>query len=298
MSKIELSEAMINEKFENGEAFTWAKNVFNKVELSEEEQAFSETVNEMVKQAWKFGKTEAKESIAELVGRIIEPEVFGEPNEILSQIFTTGSYGEFDKIRIFKSPKNTLIARQSAPRTGNVDKSYIDTTVGNVFESHLQIETELKMSDLRRNGALGVATLSMFAIEEFNRSKFKAMLNYVDNLITAGGENYFACTGALTKTAVDSFTGYLDDNCFDGKPEVVALSNKIRELCTVAGVQDFYSNAMKDTLNDAGSLPVYRNNLLVGIKAGMKNGLGEKLLPTDRLFGFAGIIGKMCADML
>jgi hypothetical protein len=36
----------------------------------------------------------------------------------------------------------------------------------------LQIETELKMSDLRRDGALGVATLAMFAIEEFNRTKF------------------------------------------------------------------------------------------------------------------------------
>jgi hypothetical protein len=293
MSKIELSQDMIAEKFENGEAFDWASHVYNKVELSEEEKAFSEVVNDMVQQAYKFGKTEAKESIAELVGRIIEPEVFSEPNEILAQIFSSGSYGEFDKIRIAKSPKNTLIARQSAPRTGNVDKSYIDIAVGTVYEEHLQIETELKMSDLRRDGALGVATLAMFAIEEFNRAKFKSILNYVDTLITAGGENYFTCTGALTKTAIDDFTGYLDDNCFNGRPEVIALSNKIRELCTIADMKDFYSNEMKNTLNDVGSLPVYRNNLLVGIKAGMKNGKGEKLLPTDRLFGFSGVAGEV-----
>ncbi|WP_346938174.1 hypothetical protein [uncultured Clostridium sp.] len=293
MERIELSEERIDQMFENGDAFTWAKNVFNKVELSEEEKVFSEVVNDMVNQAWKFGSTQAKESIAQLVGKIIEPEVFSMPNEILAQIFDEGSYGEFDQVRIQKSPKNTLIARQSAPRSGNVDKSYIDVAVGLAQEAHLQIETELKMSDLRRDGALGVATLTMFAIEEFNRSKFQAVLNHVDSLVTAGGENYFTVTGALTKTAVDDFTGYLDDYCFEGNPEVVGLSSKIRELCKVSGVADFYSEMMKNDLNNLSMLKVYNGSYLVPIKDGKKNGAGQTLLSKQRLFGFAGKIGQM-----
>ena len=293
MENIILSEARISEMFESGDAFAWAKNVFNKVELSEDEKAFSSVVNDMVNQAWKFGSTQAKESIAQLVGKIIEPEVFSMPNEILSQIFEEASYGEFDIVRIQKSPKNTLIARQSAPRTGNVDKSYIDVSVGLAQETHLQIETELKMSDLRRDGALGVATLTMFAIEEFNRSKFQAVLNHVDSLITSGGENYFTVTGALTKTAVDDFTGYLDDYCLEGSPEVVGLSSKIRELCKASGVADFYSEIMKNDLNNLAMLKVYNGSYLVPVKDGKKNGAGETLLPKNRLFGFAGKIGTM-----
>jgi len=290
-NKIELSEVLAQDP---KAMLNWAKNVCQKVELSEAEKAISTEVNGFVADAWKFGNTQARESIAQLIGKIIEPEVFGEPNEILSQIFTESSYGEFDIVKITRSPKNTLIARQSAPRTGNVDKSYIDISVGTAYEEHLQIETELKMSDLRRDGAFGVATLSLMAIEEFNRTKFKSMLNYVDTLIVNGGENYFACTGTLTKTAVDDFTGYLDDNCLNGgNPEVVGLSNKIRELSTAVGVSDFYSEKMKDELNSTAKLQVYRNSFLVPIKAGAKNGKGETLLPNDRLFGFSGIIGEM-----
>ena len=289
-NKIELSEVLAQDP---KAMLNWAKNVYGKVELSESEKAISTEVNGFVADAWKYGNTQARDSIAQLIGKIIEPEVFGEPNEILAQIFNDNSYGEFDMVKITKSPKNTLIARQSAPRTGNVDKSYIDVSVGTVFEEHLQIETELKMSDLRRDGALGVATLSIFAIEEFNRTKFKSVLSYVDSLITNGGDNYISCTGALTKTAVDDFTGYLDDNCFSGSPEVVGLSNKIRELCTATGVSDFYSEKMKDELNSTAKLQVYRNSFLVPVKSGMKNGKGEVLLPTDRLFGFCGIVGEM-----
>lgn len=292
MNKIEFSEERIDEMFKGGDAFAWAKNVYGKVELSEEEKAFSEVVNGMVKDAWKFGSTTAKESIAQLVGKIIEPEVFAYPNEILTQIFEENSFGEFDMIRLQKSPKNTLIARTSAPRTGNVDKSFIDYAVGTAQEFHLQIETALKMSDLRRDGALGVATLTMFAIEEFNRKKFKEMLNFVDNLVVEGGDNYFTVTGALTLTAVDDFTGYLDDNCFDGNPSVVALSSKIRELCKAGGVTDF-SNEMRNELNNLSQLKVYNGSFLVPVKDGKKTGEGETLLSTARLFGFAGKIGQM-----
>jgi hypothetical protein len=293
-NKIELSQEQIEDMFYDGRAYAWAKNVFNKVDLSEEEKSFSETINSMTAKMYKYGNTQAKDEISELVTRIIEPEVFGYPVEILGNIFAEGDgLGEFDKMKVKKSPRNTLIARQSAPRTGNVDMSYIDFTEGNVAEFHLQIETKLAMSDLRRDGAMGIATLAMYAVEEFNAQKFKMLLDYADKLITAGGSNYFPCAGTMTKSAIDEFTGYLDDNNFTGKQsEVVGLSNRVRELCKTAGV-DYLSDNLKEVMNNTAMLQVYGNASLVPIKAGKTTGDGSKLLATDRLYGFAGQVGEM-----
>lgn len=297
---IELSEEEIVRTFKSGEAYQWAKNVYSKnvlrdnnVVLSEEEDAFSEVVNKMVNDAWKYGKTEARESIAQIVVDIIEPIVFDVPNEILSQFLTDkGSYGEFDMIRIRKSPKNTLVARQVANRTGNTDKSYLDVSEGNTMETILQIETEIPMSNLRRDGATGVATLAMFAIEEFDRQKFKAILAYVDKLVT-GGSQVFGVTGTWTASASQSLTDYTYDNAVTGKePLVVGLSNRLREMCRAVGA-DFYSNTMKDSLNNLSLLQVLSGCRLVPVLKGKKDGEGNTLLPEDRVFGFSGTIGEM-----
>lgn len=297
---IELSEEEIVRTFKSGDAFQWAKNVYAKnvlrdknVELSEEEDAFSEVVNKMVNDAWKYGKTEARESIAQIVVDIIEPVVFDVPNEVLSQFLTDkGSYGEFDMVRIRKSPKNTLVARQVANRTGNVDKSYLDITEGNTMETVLQIETEIPMSNLRRDGATGVATLAMFAIEEFDRQKFRSILSYVDKLVT-GGSQVFGVSGTWTAGAAQSLTDYTYDNAVTGKePLVVGLSNRLREMCRAVGA-DFYSEIMKGQLNDLSLLQTLNGCKLVPVLKGKKDGEGNTLLPEDRVFGFSGTIGEM-----
>jgi hypothetical protein len=297
---IELSAQEIERTFKSGEAYQWAKNVYAKnvlrdkdIELSEEEEAFSQVVNGMVNDAWKYGKTEARESIAQIVVDIIEPVVFDVPNEVLSQFLTDkGSYGEFDMVRIRKSPKNTLVARQVANRTGNVDKSYLDITEGNTMETVLQIETEIPMSNLRRDGATGVATLAMYAIEAFDKEKFKAILAYVDKLVT-GGSQVFGVTGSWTAGAAQSLTDYTYDNAVTGKePLVVGLSNRLREMCRAVGA-DFYSNTMKDALNNLSLLQVLNGCKLVPILKGKKDGEGNTLLPENRVFGFSGTIGEM-----
>lgn len=291
MAKIELSNERLNDMFTNGEALTWARKMVAKQELSEEEIAFSEKVNATVERLWKYNGDAERTAIAQLVGRIVEPEVFDTPMEILDSIFNDlGRFGEFDIVKVRRSPKNTLVARQSANRSGNVTKSYLDVTVGNTFETNLQIETELKMSDLRRDGALGVAELSLMAIEEFNRGKLNSILNFVDSLITSGGENYSA--GAVTPNAVKDITGYVDDNCFTGKPEVVALSNRLREMCDSMD-EKYYSDGMKDKFNALATFQELRGCTLVPVKAGKKNGKGETLLPKDRIFGFAGQVGRL-----
>ncbi|WP_195966741.1 hypothetical protein [Clostridium sp. 1001283B150210_160208_E6] len=293
MERIELSEQRVADMFKNGEALQWAKNVFTNAELSEDEKAFSETVDDMVNKAWKYGNTQAKESIAEVVVKIIEPEIFTAPNEILEQMFDVNSYGEFDLLKVKKSYKNTLVAVESANRTGNVDKSYIDFTVGTVMEKHLQIETEIPMSNLRRNGALGVATLAIFALQEFEAKRFAVLMNYLDSLLV-GGDNVKTYTGAMTKEAVDAFTGYLGDYNFDGGlPQAVGLSTTMRELSRVSGIENYYSEAMKDKLNQVSMLEVYNGVQLDSIKAGKKMGNGETLLPKDVVIGVAGKIGEM-----
>lgn len=292
MERIELSQERINDIFENGEALTWAKNVYSGVALSEEEKAFSAAMNDVVNRAWKYGSTQAKEEIAEVVLKIIEPEIFAAPTELLNEMFTFNSHGEFDKVEVRGSYKNTLVAHESAARTGNVDKSYIDFTVGNVVEKHLQIETEIPMSNLRRDGALGVATLAVFALQEFEAKRFALIMNYIDTLL-AGGDNVVEYSGAITKSAVDEFTGYLCDNCFEGIPSAIGLSTTMRAVCKVTGMENWYSEAMKDKVNVSTILDIYNGTNLAQVKAGKKMGNGETLLPADLVIGFAGKIGEM-----
>lgn len=291
MERIELSEDRVKDMLTSGEALNWAKNVFGGKELTDEEIAFSEVMNDVVKKADKFGSTSAREEIGEVVLKIIEPEVYSAPTEILGEIFRTGSYGEFDKIKVRKSYKNTLIAHESAARTGNVDKSYLDFEVGAGIEKHLQLETEIRMSDLRRDGALGVATLAVYALQSFENKRYALIMNYIDNLLVGGG-NVFTYTGEITKTAVDDFTGYLNDYS-DGLPTAVGLSTTMRSVCRVSGVDQWYSEAMKDKLNQVSMLDIYNGTQLVSIKAGKKMGNGETLLPSDLVIGFAGQIGEM-----
>lgn len=293
MDKLELSEERIKQILEDGEGMAWAKKVYTGMELSEEEKAFSAIVEDLIHDADKFGKTSAKEEIAEIVLKIIEPEVFSIQSEILNELFNQAVSGEFDKIKIRKNYKNTLVAYESAPRTGNVNKSYLDFEVGTIVEKHLQIETELPMSNLRRDGALGVATLSVFAMQEFESRKYAIIMNIIDELIV-GGANSFEWTGtAITKEAIDAFTGYLNDNCFDGMPTAIALSNLMRNVCRVSGAETFLSDAMKDKLNQASVLDVYNGTNLVSVKAGKKTGDGQTLLPQDLILGYAGKIGSI-----
>ena len=128
------------------------------------------------------------------------------------------------------NPVVNTVKDESSARTGNVKKSYVDFTKGTVKETHLQIETELKMSDLRRQGALGVAEFALMALETFNNKKFAIVMDMIDGLI-AGGDNAFECTGgSLTLAGINDFTGYLNDHITEGSPLAIGLSNIIRKV--------------------------------------------------------------------
>ena len=148
------------------------------------------------------------------------------------------------------------------------------------------------MSNLRRDGALGVATLAVFALQEFEAKRFALIMNYIDTLL-AGGDNVVEYSGAITKSAVDEFTGYLCDNCFEGIPSAIGLSTTMRAVCKVTGMENWYSEAMKDKVNVSTILDIYNGTNLAQVKAGKKMGNGETLLPADLVIGFAGKIGEM-----
>lgn len=271
----------------------WAYKVHaRKGGLEPEEVAISESMNKFVDSLWKTNDSSAINSIAQVVNKIVEQEIFSVPDEILEAILRNNEYGEFDKVKITMSPKNTLIARESAARTGNVDKSYINYEKGTTKETHLQIETQIKMSDLRREGALQVADLAVFAIEAFRNEKFTILLNFVGSLATGSEQAITSAGGKLIKTAMDSLAGYVEDNCFEGTPMVVGLSNQLRNIYDFTGYADFMSSDMKQRLNDVGSLPMYRGASLYSIKAGKKLGDGRTLVDKNKVYGFAGIVGE------
>lgn len=284
---IELSSVL--EK--DGRMVDWAHRVYNRMELSEEDVEISSAVEGFIKDIDKKNSSSAREALSELIIKVVEPQVFNAPYELLDELFATSSTGEFDKVTIYNSPKNTLVARESAARTGNVKKSYIDFTKGNVVEKHLQIETEIRMSDLRRQGAFGVAQLIQFAIEEFQAKKFAMILAHVDSLIVNGGDNYVECAGELTQEGLEDLNAYVDDNCFEGQPVIAGLSSVLRPIATFAGYEK--SEATKEYFNNASVATRFRDSAIVSVKAGKKMGNGEALLPKNRLYGFAGKIGEM-----
>ena len=298
MMNIELSETLVNTMQEKGRMIGWARNVVSaskdrSIVLSQEDVEISNSINDYIKRLDKFGSQVAGEQIAQLVNVIVTDEVYNAPSEILDMIFDTTSYDEFDKVKVTKNIKNTLIAYESSARTGNVKKSYVDFTKGTVKETHLQIETELKMSDLRRQGALGVAEFALMALETFNNKKFAIVMDMIDGLI-AGGDNAFECTGgSLTLAGINDFTGYLNDHITEGSPLAIGLSNIIRKVYQIANIEAKMSDDMLTELNQKTYLAVKDGVSFVPIKAGKKMGDGSTLLKPDTFYGISGKVGKI-----
>ena len=291
MERIELSQAEVHDMMTSGEALAWARKTVNKVELSEREEAFGKMIDDQVNQVWKYGNAMAKSHIAEIIVKIIEPEVFDVPMELLNQIFDQGSIGEFDDIKFESKWINGLVAKQSAIRTGNVEKTYLGVMDSKREITNLEIATEFPMSELRKPNGLGVAELSLYALEAFNNAKYRFLLNFIENKVVPSTAKF---TGAISEATIEPFLGYLYDNNDSATySQVVGLSNQIRKVSKTAKNSAFYTDEMKDVLNREAKLQVLDNALLVPIKAGRKDGTGQTLIPDKKLYGFAGKVGQV-----
>ena len=290
-TKIEIAELM--EK--NGTMYDWAEKVNRGASLTAEENEISQVVDAWAKEIGTKGKDNDNE-IAEFIIKTITDPVYNKPDALIEKMFEMDSIGEFDDYVINKTPKNTLVAYESA-KGGNVYKSYIDTSALTPTWKHAQVETEISYAQLRRGGFKNIANMTVFAKEALDNKKIKDVFSALDTAI-AGGEQVFAVTGgesALTKTILDKLSLYVLDHLADGDTGIMFGLNKYAQaIANMSGYTSYMSSTMKDDYNRYGLVKEYGGCLIGGFSGARKAADGELLVPDKRIFGISGIIGTIC----
>ena len=290
-TKIEIAELM--EK--NGTMYDWAEKVNRGASLTTEEQEISQVVDAWAKEIGTKGKDNDNE-IAEFIIKTITDPVYNKPDALIEQMFEMESIGEFDDYVINKTPKNTLVAYESA-KGGNVYKSYIDTSALTPTWKHAQVETEISYAQLRRGGFKSIANMAVFAKEALDNKKIKDVFSALDTAI-AGGDQVFAVTGGesvLTKTILDKLSLYVLDHLADGDVGIMFGLNKYAQaIANMSGYTSYMSSTMKDDYNRYGLVKEYGGCLIGGFSGARKAADGELLVPDKRIFGISGIIGTLC----
>lgn len=290
-TKIEIAELM--EK--NGQMYDWAEKVNRGASLTAEENEISQVVDAWAKEIGTKGKDNDNE-IAEFIIKTITDPVYNKPDALIEKMFEMDSIGEFDDYVINKTPKNTLVAYESA-KGGNVYKSYIDTSALTPTWKHAQVETEISYAQLRRGGFKNIANLAVFAKEALDNKKIKDVFSALDTAI-AGGDQVFAVTGgesALTKTTLDKLSLYVLDHLADGDVGIMFGLNKYAQaIANMSGYTSYMSSTMKDDYNRYGLVKEYGGCLIGGFSGARKAADGELLVPNLRIFGIAGVIGTLC----
>lgn len=290
-TKIEIAELM--EK--NGTMYDWAEKVNRGASLTAEEKEISEVVDAWAKEIGNKGKDNDNE-IAEFIIKTITDPVYNKPDALIEKMFEPDSIGEFDDYVINKTPKNTLVAYESA-KGGNVYKSYIDTSALTPTWKHAQVETEISYAQLRRGGFKNIANMAVFAKEALDNKKIKDVFSALDTAI-AGGDQVFAVTGgesALTKVVLDKLSLYVIDHLADGDAGIMFGLNKYAQaIANMSGYTSYMSSTMKDDYNRYGLVKEYGGCLIGGFSGARKAADGELLVPDRRIFGISGIIGTLC----
>ena len=290
-TKIEIAELM--EK--NGTMYDWAEKVNRGASLTAEENEISQVVDAWAKEIGTKGKDNDNE-IAEFIIKTITDPVYNKPDALIEKMFEMDSIGEFDDYVINKTPKNTLVAYESA-KGGNVYKSYIDTSALTPTWKHAQVETEISYTQLRRGGFKSIANMAVFDKEALDNKKIKDVFTDLDTSI-AGGEQVFEVTGgesALTKTVLDKLSLYVLDHLADGDTGIMFGLNKYAQaIANMSGYTSYMSSTMKDDYNRYGLVKEYGGCLIGGFSGARKAADGELLIPDRRIFGISGIIGTLC----
>ena len=275
---------------EKGQMVNWAEAVVGKKELTEEQIVISEAVNKFALEIANSGVGNTE--LSAYLTRVVEEEIYNEPSELLDKMFNQGQIGEFDDYNSVGVWKNNLLAHESSIRGGSVDKSYVDFNRSTMVRKSLQIDTEIKYDDLRRNGALTIAQLTLYAIESMQNKKFQAIYAHLNGLLLSG-DNVFDATGGLTVQLMDDFAGYVTDQSSTGEQLITGLSTDLRAIKAMPSFSEYMSNEMKAQLNMGSNiLNFYGGVPLAEISAGKKLKDGSTLIPKKTIFGFADKIGQ------
>jgi hypothetical protein len=283
---IELS----NHVKERGTMYEWAEKVVGKKELSPDQIIISESMNKWALEIANSGTTNV--ALSDYLQRVVQEQIYDEPSQLLDTMFNQGSIGEFDDYNSIGTYKNNLLAHEVSERGGSVDKSYVDFSRYSMVHTNLQIETELRYDELRRNGAMTIAQLTLYAIESLQNKKFQSIFTNLNTLLVSGS-NVFDATGGLTVQLMDDFAGYVTDHSFTGQQLITGLSTDLRDIKNMPGYTDFLSYTMKDALNmGSGVLSVYNSVPLASISAGKLLADGSTLIPAKTIYGFSDKIGQ------
>lgn len=258
------------------------------IQFSEEDTKISDAIDVWAKEIGE-GKRSSRE-LSAYFQKVIQPEVYNTPMDLLNRFFVEQpSIGEFDDWEIDKAPKNTLQAYESA-KNGNVNKSYIDFEKIAPVNTHLQIETEIKMADLRKGGFKTVARYTQYAIDELRNKMFFSMFNTIDATIV-GAAQTATVSSAPDKTTMDKLAKYVRSQLVNGIPMTLSNSDRAYEIAEVPGAT-LLSDNMRDEINNTGILATFRQLKIMEIAASRETGNGEKLLNANRVYGIAGVIGE------
>jgi len=274
---------------ENGRMFQWATKIDKHLDLSTEDKEISSVVDAWAKSIGEKGSDNNNE-LSEYIVKTVSPEVYDVPDALLSQLFTRGSVGEFDDYKVDYLPKNTLVVKEAA-KGGTIDKSYIDWTAIKPTWKHLQIETELKYSDLRRNGYKTVAAMTTFAEEALKNKMFYTIFAALDAAIVGGDQAIVAGAANPTQTAMDALSIYLLDR--GNNPMTISLSKYAQAIAKMSGYSSFMSDNMKEEYNRYGLVNFYNGVKIGTISGAHKTGDGQLLIPDKRIYGIADKVGNL-----
>lgn len=285
MLKTEIASLM-NEK---GRMFQWATSVDKNLNLTAEDKEISSVVDAWAKSIGEKGSDNNNE-IAEYMVKTIQPEVYEVPDALLSQMFDRGTVGEFDDFQATVAPYNTLVAKE-AGKAGTVDKSYINWTVLKPTWKHFQVETELRYSDLRRNGFKTIATMTTFAEEALKNKMFYTVFSIIDAAITGSDQAIVAGASNPTITAMDALALYLLDN--GSNPMTISLSKYAQAIAKMSGYSSYMSQDMLNSYNRYGLVNFYNGVKIASISGAHKTGDGQQLITDKRIYGIADKIGTL-----
>ena len=271
-----------------GAIVDWASKVAYGVELSANDKEINKTVDAWAKELGQKG--DPNHELAAMITKTFANEEVAAPSELLSRIFDETSIGEFDDYQALYEPKNTILAHEAIIE-GNVDRSYIEHTVGKPQWKSLAAETDISMQDLRRGGYHAVATMVSFIRDALELKKVKMTMDYIDSLLVAGKPNYFTETAAMPSTAVmDEFALYLHDV---GDAPLAFMLNKYRQaIAKLAQAERWPTDNVKTLYNSTGFIDQYAGVDLLSYSGQKKLADGSLILPDKTIYGVAGKIGS------
>ena len=269
-----------------------ASKTINSAELTEDETVVASKLDEHFKKIGKRG-CDPEHEIAAFVETTVNTQIDEAEDAILDILFDRGTVGAYDDFDVTVTPKNTLVAYECAAG-GNVPRSFVDVSVITPTWFRKQIETDIRYSDLERNGWKTVATITDYAVQELRNQMFAAVFDKLNGAITSGADNYIAeSTAKPTQASADAAALYVNDHVESGNGVFIARSKYIQNLSKMSDATAFLSSGMKDKINQTGFLGFYDGVALQKVSSANTLGDGKAMFPDKVIFGVAGKIGTL-----